>query len=278
MRCATCSATSRPPSTASGTTATSTVRTTNSRPPNFRHSSLHHRHACEGRIPEGRGPGRATQPPMPADSSRLTVTVGAIREWPVPRQREPPRFTHHPDTAPFPSRPAPRYPPPMTTDAHTVRTDGQARNESPTGREGLVSTICKNSLVAEPPHISYDALPKTSFQQLTRGPETSPPPDGRDSFPPIYKNSLVAEPPHISYDALPKTSFQQLREARNESPTGREGLVSTIYKNAFVAEPPQNQLRRASKNEFPTATRGPKRVPHRTGRTRFHHLQEFSRS
>ena len=123
----------------------------------------------------------------------------------------------------------------MTTDAHTVRTDGQARNESPTGREGLVSTICKNSFVVETPHISYGALPRTSFQQLREARNESP--TGREGLvSTICKNAFVAETPHISYDALPKTSFQQLREARNESPNGREGLVSTICKNPLVAK------------------------------------------
>ena len=67
------------------------------------------------------------------------------------------------------------------------------------------------------------------------GRETSPPPDGRDSFP-LFANYFLrsCNPPH--------------------------------------------QLRRASRNEFPAATPAPKRVPRRTGETRFHYLPSFLRS
>ena len=64
----------------------------------------HERHSCEGRNPEGRGAGRLrppSHPPLPV--------VGAVREPPVPPQRDPhptttnsPRHTAHPPRASFP--------------------------------------------------------------------------------------------------------------------------------------------------------------------------------
>ena len=138
-------------------------------------------------------------------------------------------------------------------------------------------------------------------------------PDGRDSFPPFAILGFVAETHRSSYGALPRTSPPQLRLSRNESPSAREGLVSTIYKIGFVAAthrtsydaffetspPPRNespfgtrgtrfhhlqdwvcscnppqQLRCASKNESPAA----KRVPLQTGGTRFLYLPNWVRS
>ena len=60
-------------------------------------------------------------------------------------------------------------------------------------------------------------------------------PDGRDSFPPFAILGFVAETHRSSYGALPRTSPPQLRLSRNESPSAREGLVSTIYKVGFIA-------------------------------------------
>ena len=99
-------------------------------------------------------------------------------------------------------------------------------------------------------------------------------PDGRDSFPPFAILGFVAETHRSSYGALPRTSPPQLRPSRNESPSAREGLVSTIYKIGFIAATHRTSYDALLRNESPAA----KRVPLRTGGTRFHHLQDWVRS
>ena len=102
-----------------------------------------------------------------------------------------------------------------------------SRNESPSAREGLVSTIYKIGFIAETHRTSYDAF----F-------ETSPPPRNESPFgreglvPTICQIGFVAATHRSSYVALPKTS----PPSRNESPSRQEGLVPTIYKIGFIAE------------------------------------------
>ena len=105
-----------------------------------------------------------------------------------------------------------------------------SQNESPSAREGLVSTIYKIGFVAETHRSSYVALPKTSPSPRNESPSRR---EGLVST--IYKIGFVAETHRSSYEALSKRVPPQLRWPRNESPSGREGLVSTIYKIGFVA-------------------------------------------
>ena len=112
-----------------------------------------------------------------------------------------------------------------------------SRNESPAGRERLVSTICQIFCVAAIPHISYDALPETSSPQL-RQPRNESPAARERLVSTICQIFCVAAIPHISYDALPETSSPQLRQPQNESPAARERLVSTICQILCVAAIP----------------------------------------
>ncbi len=91
-------------------------------------------------------------------------------------------------------------------------------------------------------------------------------PEGKDSFPPFALLGFVAATHRSSYGALPRTSPPQLRPSRNESPSRRERLVSTIYKIGSVAETHRTSYETPSKrvppqlrpprNESPSAREG----------------------
>ena len=112
----------------------------------------------------------------------------------------------------------------------TSRRGAGSRNESPSARERLVSTICQILCVAAIPHVSYDALPETSSPQLRQPRNESP--AGRERLvSTICQVFCVAAIPHISYDALPETSSPQLRQPRNESPRHAFGYAGRRRSN-----------------------------------------------
>ena len=115
------------------------------------------------------------------------------------------------------------------------KTSPSPRNESPSGRKGLVSTICKIGFVAETHRTSYDALSKRVPPQL-RPPQNESPSARERLVPTICHIGFVVATHRTSYEALAKTSPSQLRPSRIESPSAWEGLVSTIYKIGFIAE------------------------------------------
>ena len=120
----------------------------------------------------------------------------------------------------------------------TSRRGAGSRNESPAGRERLVSTICQMFCVAAIPHIitlRVRATPETSsFPQLRHIPETSPPlrqPRRERLVSTICQIFCVAAIPHISYGALPETSSPHLRQPRNESPRHAFGYAGRRRSN-----------------------------------------------
>ena len=143
----------------------------------------------------------------------------------------------------------------------TSRSYASPRNESPAGRERLVSTICQMFCVAAIPHVSYDALPETSSPQLRQPRNESP--AGRERLvSTISQVFCVAAIPPISYGALPKTSSPQLRQPRNESPSGQERLVSTICQIFCVAATPTSATTRFQKR-VPRSYASPETSPPR---------------
>ena len=130
--------------------------------------------ACPEALEGGeRTPGGASPPPTNHDSpTPFAPPVGAIRESPLP---VPP--PHDPATAPFPPRPAPRYPPPMAHArnlleqplAPTVRIEERVRYGSPTA--GICFNTAERSwigFVAAMRHRQYKAIARTRFPQLRR--------------------------------------------------------------------------------------------------------------
>ena len=117
-----------------------------------------------------------------------------------------------------------------TSYAALSKTSPLPRNESPSGREGLVSSNCQIGFVAATHRSSYVALPKTSPPQLR--PSQNESPSRRERLvSTIYKIGFIAETHRTSYDAF----FETSPPPRNESPFGREGLVPTICQIGFVA-------------------------------------------
>ena len=110
------------------------------------------------------------------------------------------------------------------------KTSPPPRNESPSAREGLVSTIYKIGFVAATHRTSYEALSKRVSPQL-RPPRNESPSAREGLVSTIYKIGFVAVTHRTSYDAF----FETSPPPRNESPFGREGLVPTICQIGFVA-------------------------------------------
>ena len=157
----------------------------------------------------------------------------------------------------------------------TSRRGAGSRNESPAGRERLVSTICQIFCVAAIPHISYDALPETSSPQLRQPRNESP--AGRERLvSTICQVFCVAAIPHISYGALPETSSPQLRRPRNESPAGRERLVSTICQIFCVAADPSTSATTRFQKRVPRSYASPETSPPPDGRDSFPLFAKFS--
>ena len=108
------------------------------------------------------------------------------------------------------------------------------RNESPSAREGLVSTICQIGFVAATHRSSYGALPRTSPPQL-RSPRNESPSAREGLVSAICQIGFVAATHRTSYETPSKRVPPQLRPSRNESPSGRKGLVSSICQIGFEA-------------------------------------------